>query len=269
MLIAWERIFSMKNSQTNPKTVGKALFIWLSTISLILLMIGVTALWYFISPRLHEINEALPFVLLSGVRIFFLILVIGSMLVILTAIFERNFIIARFAAHMFIRIMYPVCIFFGYLIGIPEERIGESFVRVNDTFIRSLRKKFDPKDTLILLPHCLQDTSCPVRITIDPSNCKRCMRCDIGKVLELCDDFGVNVSIATGGTLARRIIIDKKPKVIVAVACYRDLVSGIRDAYPIMTLGVFNLRPNGPCINTHVNIDILRQALKSVVKSPA
>ena len=94
------------------------------------------------------------------------------------------------------------------------------------------------------------------------------MRCDIGKVLELCDEFGVNVSIATGGTLARRIIIDKKPKVIVAVACYRDLVSGIRDAYPIMTLGVFNLRPNRPCINTHVNIDTLRKALKSVVNRP-
>ncbi|MDP8241825.1 MAG: DUF116 domain-containing protein, partial [Candidatus Celaenobacter antarcticus] len=231
----------MKDSKTNSKPAGKALFLWLSTISLILLMVGVTALWYFISPRLHEFNEAFPFILLTALRIFFFFLVVGSLLVLLTAIFERNFIIAKFATHMFIRIMYPVCVFFGSLTGIPEEHIGESFVRVNDTFIRSLRKKFDPKNTLVLLPHCLQDTSCPIRITVDPSNCKRCMRCDIGKVLELCDEFGVDVSIATGGTLARKIIIDKKPKVIIAVACYRDLVSGIRDAYPIMTLGVFNL----------------------------
>lgn len=262
------RTLSMKHSQTLPKPVGKPLFLWLSTISLILLMVAVTALWYFISPRLHEFNEAFPFILLSGLRIFFLLLVIGSILVILTAIFERNFIIAKFAVHMFVRVMYPVCVFFGSLIGISEERIGESFVRVNDTFILSLRKKFNPQDTLVLLPHCLQDTSCLVRITIDPSNCKRCMKCDIGKVLELCDEFGVTVAIATGGTLARRIIIDNKPKVIIAVACYRDLVSGIRDAYPIMTLGVLNLRPNGPCINTHVSLEKLEKALTSVVNKP-
>ncbi len=249
----------------NKKPASKALFLWLSTVSLILLMIAVTLLWYFISPRLHEFNEAFPFILLNGLRVFFLILVVGSILVLLTAITERNLIIAHFAVHLFIRIMYPICVFLGSLVGIKEERIGESFVKVNDTFIRSMRKKFKAKDVLILLPHCLQSTDCKIRITTDPTNCDRCMKCDIGRILQLSEKYGIDVAIATGGTLARRIIIDKKPKIIIAVACYRDLVSGIRDTYPIMTMGILNLRPEGPCINTKVEIDALQKTLDSIV----
>ncbi|HEX37384.1 MAG TPA: DUF116 domain-containing protein [Candidatus Cloacimonetes bacterium] len=255
----------MNTLPMTKKPTGKALFLWLSTISLILLMIAVTLLWYFISPRLHEFNEAFPFILLTGLRIFFFILVIGSILVLLTALTERNFIIARFAVHLFIKIMYPICVFMSSLVGIKEELIGESFVKVNDTFIRSMRKKFKAKDVLILLPHCLQSTECKIRITTDPSNCIRCMKCDIGKVLKLAEKYNVEVAIATGGTLARRIIIDKKPNIIIAVACYRDLVSGIRDTYPIMTMGILNLRPEGPCINTKVEIDKLQKTLDSIV----
>jgi len=91
------------------------------------------------------------------------------------------------------------------------------------------------------------------------------MKCDIGKVLKLAEKYNVEVAIATGGTLARRIIIDKKPNIIIAVACYRDLVSGIRDTYPIMTMGILNLRPEGPCINTKVEIDKLQKTLDSIV----
>jgi hypothetical protein len=67
--------------------------------------------------------------------------------------------------------------------------------------------------------------------------------------------------VATGGTLARRIIVDNRPKAIVAVACEHDLTSGIQDAYPIPVIGILNDRPNGPCINTKVDIQKVGEAI--------
>lgn len=249
----------------NNRVISKGLFLWLSTLSLILLMVIVTGLWYFISPRLHEFNQALPFVLLSALRIFFLILVIGTILVFLTSVFEKNFLIANFAVKLFIRFMYPICIFVGKIFRIRKEKIGESFVSVNDSLIKALNPKYNASDVLILLPHCLQDTSCPIRITVIPGNCKRCGKCNIGDISKLAEEFGVDIAIATGGTLARRIVLKKRPKLIIAVACYRDLVSGIQDAFPIKTFGILNIRPQGPCINTKVDVQTIREALNKIV----
>ena len=249
----------------NNKTASKGLFLWLSVFSLISLMAVVTALWYFISPRLHEFHYTLPLVFLSGLRIFFLILIIGTILVLLTATFEKNFLIAKFAVKLFIQIVYPISLLFGKTFRIPKSRIGESFIKVNDSLIRALKPKYKHSEVLILLPHCLQNTDCSIRITVEPKNCKRCGKCDIGAILEVAEEYNVDVAVATGGTLARRIVLEKRPKLIIAVACYRDLVSGIQDAFPIKTFGILNIRPQGPCINTKVEVEKIRNSLKKIV----
>jgi hypothetical protein len=61
--------------------------------------------------------------------------------------------------------------------------------------------------------------------------------------------------------LARRIIVENRPEAIVAVACELDLTSGIQDSYPIPVIGILNDRPNGPCFNTKVDIDKVRDAI--------
>ena len=52
-----------------------------------------------------------------------------------------------------------------------------------------------------------------------------------------------------------------RPKAIVAVACERDLTSGIQDVFPLPVLGVLNERPFGPCFNTKVDINKLEAAI--------
>jgi hypothetical protein len=76
----------------------------------------------------------------------------------------------------------------------------------------------------------------------------------------------VKIAIATGGTLARKIIIQTKPRCIIAVACQRDLVDGLIDVFPIPVFGILNERPNGPCINTDVNINQIRLFLMNYIK---
>ena len=67
--------------------------------------------------------------------------------------------------------------------------------------------------------------------------------------------------MATGGTLARRIVVERRPRLIIAVACERDLSSGIQDSYPLPVFGIINHRPHGPCYDTQVDLEKVEQAL--------
>jgi len=118
---------------------------------------------------------------------------------------------------------------------------------------------------LLLLPHCLQQHDCNRRITHNPYNCIRCGKCPIGSLLDVADRTGVEIAIATGGTLARRHIKAKRPVVVVAVACPRDLGQGMVDANPIPVIGVTNSRPNGDCIDTQVDIKEVERAIKNLL----
>ncbi|MCF7793457.1 MAG: DUF116 domain-containing protein [Candidatus Cloacimonetes bacterium] len=252
-----------KNSRTDFDfdTKGKRLFLGLSTFTLILMMLITTILWWFVSPRLHEINEVLAAVSLTALRIFFFILLLGNVLVMLTSYTGRNLLVAKIAILAYIKILYPVTIFVASILGISKEKIRESYVHVNNSFIRSLKKKLKPSDILLLLPHCLQNSDCLIRLTYDIHKCEKCGKCDIKDLCEIIYKHKIKAAIATGGSLARKIIIENKPKFIIAVACDRDLVDGMREVFPIPIFGVLNQRPEGPCINTKVDTKKIDSAL--------
>ena len=42
-------------------------------------------------------------------------------------------------------------------------------------------------------------------------------------------------------------------------------MSGIQDVYPLPAVGVLNIRPNGPCYNTHVDIEEVRAQLEKII----
>jgi len=258
-----------KDSKTDFSfdTKGKRLFLGLSTLTLILMMVVTTALWWFISPRLHDINSILANVSITVLRIFFFILLLGTVLVLLTSYTGKNLLVARIAILAYIKILYPVTLFISSIFGISKEKIRESFVHVNNSFIKAIRKKLKPSDILLLLPHCLQNSECLIRLTYDIFKCEKCGKCDIKDLCGIIEKYNIKASIATGGNLARKIIVENKPKFIIAVACDRDMVDGMREVFPIPIFGVLNDRPEGPCINTRVvsqKIDLALAALLDV-----
>jgi hypothetical protein len=246
-------------------TKGKGLFLTLSTITLLLMMAVTTLLWWFVSPRLHEISELIANLSLTALRVFYFVLLLGVILVYCTIFFKRNFLVARFAIRAFIRILFPVTIFLGRILGFSVEVMRESFVHLNNSFLKAIKTKFDPSKVLILLPHCLQNTDCGIRITTDIHKCEKCGKCDIGELTELSERYNIPIAIATGGTLARKIIVENRPKFIIAIACQRDLVEGLREVFPIPVYGVLNDRPEGPCFNTRVTVEKIELALRKVL----
>jgi hypothetical protein len=143
--------------------------------------------------------------------------------------------------------------------------VSKFFLEFNNYIVKKRVKKGVGK-IAILLPHCLQNYECIYKVTSVIENCRFCGRCKIGDVLNLKKAYCLDVKVATGGTLARKYLKETKPQCIVAVACERDLISGIYDAFPMPAYGVFNKRPNGPCIDTEIDVEEILQVLKELKK---
>jgi hypothetical protein len=96
-------------------------------------------------------------------------------------------------------------------------------------------------------------------------NCVGCMKCEIGDLLALSEEFNIDLFVSTGGTIARKKVHEKRPHAIIAVACERDLTSGIQDAYPMPVLAIVNKRPQGYCIGTGVDMSDVREAVRELI----
>jgi hypothetical protein len=236
-------------------------FLFLSILSLVVLVLLVFLLWYLISPRLIVLS---PFLSLVVEIIIFLFLVTvsgGLFLIVLSSALEKDFLFPHGEKQITLKILFPINLILGKVFGLSKDEIRESFIEVNNSLFKATRKRIKKDSLLILLPQCLQNNDCPYRVTTNINNCHRCGQCKIGEILQLGENCDASISIATGGTLARKVIVDKKPTVIVAVACERDLSSGIQDAYPVPVYGILNQRPYGPCVNTQVDFEELQEVI--------
>jgi len=161
--------------------------------------------------------------------------------------------------------VYPVMLFLGKLLKYDKNTIRRAFTELNNKLIFSNKYSLEGKNILILTPHCIQKSFCPHKITTDIKNCKRCGKCNVDYLIGLEERYGVNFRVMTGGTLARKTIKDLMPKAIIAIACERDLISGLQDVKKLPVIAIINKRPEGPCINTLVDLDEVERAIKHFV----
>jgi hypothetical protein len=222
-------------------------------------------LWWVPTKGLANIHPELPHLIgivtasLSGLAL------LGTLILVLTTALGKDLLFTRFMRGVVIKFLLPVIEMMGRLLGIQKDTIRQSFIAMNNSLVTSQRLHVKPDRILILLPHCLQLFDCEIKVTGDIGKCVRCGRCDIRGLAELAERYKIDISVATGGTLARKVIIEKRPKLVVAVACERDLTSGIKDCYPLPVIGILNDRPFGPCFNTSVDVSKIEESLQAVL----
>lgn len=252
----------MKQEPTLPR---KRLFVALMGLTCLLIVAIFYILWWVPTKGLANIHPELPGLigLLTGILAGLALL--GTLLLVLTTALGKDILLTRFMRGVVIKFLLPVIEFMGRLLGIQKDTIRQSFIAMNNSLVVSQKLKVKPDRVLILLPHCLQLFDCEIKVTGSISKCVRCGRCDIKGLAELAEKYQIDISVATGGTLARKVIVEKRPKLVVAVACERDLTSGIQDCYPLPVIGVLNKRPYGPCFNTNVDVEKIDAALQTVL----
>jgi len=244
---------------------GKGLFIGLSWAAFLILNAILLLVIYMVYPRFAMIHSGLPIALwvIWGLEI--LVVGGGFLLITITATTGLDVLYPHSGESITMRVLFPTVLGLGSVFGFDRLRLMEAFVDTNNSLLWAQRKRLSTEKTLVLLPHCLQHHECPWRITFDIKNCKRCGKCDIARLAEITERLGVEVRVATGGTLARKVVKDYRPTVILAVACGRDLSSGIIDSHPIPVFGVLNERPNGPCFDTGVDTSRFEEILTKML----
>lgn len=201
-------------------------------------------LLYLIYPRLQQISFWLPQAALIALILFSVILFLGFLLMTITVAINKNFLLWFIKKAYLINSLFRISVKIGEKFGISKDRMSNSFIKVNNALQKFIC--FDSvkaESLLILLPRCL---SRDVR----------------KKVQEICKQYQCKAFIASGGDAARKIIQERRPLAIIGVACERDLVSGIKETTPkIPVIGIENKRPEGPCKNTFIDIELFERTV--------
>ena len=110
-------------------------------------------------------------------------------------------------------------------------------------------RKVGKGELLVLIPRCLSKQA-------------------LDGVLEIAGRYEVPVFVATRGQLARRVIRERRPRAVVAVACERDMMTGLRDvAGRLPVLGLTMQLPNGPCRDAVLDLPQMEEWVRGWVST--
>lgn len=138
----------------------------------------------------------------------------------------------------------------------------------NNEFVLNNIKK--PQKVIILLPRCLQNSECKNNIISSIENCKKCGKCKVKDLVEIKHTLDTSVEIdvktATGGRIAKLHIEEYKPDYVIAVACDKELIEGIKESRDYKILAISNIITEKPCVNTDVDIERIKHFLNMIIK---
>jgi len=128
--------------------------------------------------------------------------------------------------------------------------VEHAAIDVYNALAERRHRRVQKGELLVLIPRCLS------KQTLDG-------------VLEIAGRYEVPVFVATRGQLARRVIRERRPRAVVAVACERDMMTGLRDvAGKLPVLGLTMQLPNGPCRDAVLDLAVMDRWVRSLVGMP-
>ena len=148
-------------------------------------------------------------------------------------------------------------------VGVEEKELFKLYVETKN---RSLINSFGStlyNERVLFIPQCLRAQGCQAKIGKYGYECLQCGKCSVKKILQLTKDLGYKGAfILPGGSLAKKIFKELKPKASLGIACAKELVLG---SYLCEKMGVIGqgleLIKDG-CINTIVDFSSLKEILK-------
>ncbi len=210
--------------------------------------LGVVALaLYLLGPRIGLWFPGVPTILWLGLGVAAGASWLWWLLILLSYATGRSLLPAKLAEQgPFLRLMSVtsrVANKFG-----RRDWVENAAVKVYNALALRRAKKVGEGELLLLIPRCLSKPA-------------------IDGVLALSGKYEVPVFVATRGQLARRVIRERRPRAIVAVACERDMVSGLHDvAGRVPVLGLTMTLPAGPCKDAGLDLEQLEKWVKVFVE---
>ena len=266
-------------SEAREHTTGRAagedrLFFLLASLSLALLLSFLWLLFFLLEPRIAALGVG--FVAASRAAV----AIVGLAAVVIVA---SDFLSAGLGVHLIpgglgqrlaLHVLLPFSERLGRLAGVSPDRVKAGFVSFNNALVKARRGPEAKAGVgrsdglLLLLPRCLQSSDCVRVLGEDVRNCEECGSCVMCELKALVLEYGVLNRIVSGGTLALTAVRELRPRAVVGVACERELVAAIRELEGVPVMAIPNTRPEGPCKNTRVDVPLVKEALRILLKHP-
>lgn len=242
-------------------------FVFLSVSLIAFLLCILLAIYMLLDLQLNDLILSRIQIILSVISISLVVLIVfillGAIHIYKTKRVKKGLV---FLSPLIGRILLPSLLAFSEIFKRQKNPIKSFYIQLNNILALSGRARNQPQKVLILLPHCIQNSKCGLKVTNKTENCNMCMKCAIGHIRQMAQQYrNIAVEVATGGTAARNAVQKLMPDFIIAVACETDLTTGISDIKDIPVYGVLNKRPNGPCIDTQIDLKELREALENIL----
>lgn len=223
-----------------------ARFFWWSAGALALLQIALALLLWVLGPHLAALHPRLPTIAMGLVAVAAVGLWLWWILLLLSFVLPTPLLPERLAERgPFLRLMRLTSRLAARFAR--RDPIENAAVKVFNALARRRGRKVGQGELLLLVPRCLS------RETLEG-------------VLRIAGKYEVPVFVATRGQLARRVIRERRPRAVLAVACERDMVSGLHDvAGRVPVLGLTMRLPSGPCKDTLVDLGQLEEWVKGYV----
>jgi len=110
----------------------------------------------------------------------------------------------------------------------PVGYLGFTMVALSNVFWMDQVKAVDFSRRVVLLPHCLRDSSaCPADYDEEGLDCRSCGACALAGLKRTAEELGYQVRIAEGTPVVMRIIVNGEADAIVGVACLDMLEKAI------------------------------------------
>lgn len=200
-------------------------------------------LFYLIQPRLAQFGEIVPWIVGGAFALKILVLVKAWSWTTLVCLGWKWSLLARLGRRTISLYRSPTFAL-GRMLGISPDRMSASYINVNNALTEAISKKVNPERVLVLLPRCLS-------------------REKLKAARAICEEHGCKAHVVGGGTAARKLVVKHDPRAILALACERDLFSGIeflKNRHNALALA--NRRPFGPCKDTEFDEDRFREMLE-------
>ena len=198
-------------------------------------IVGVVAI-YLLSPRLAQLASWLPRALYAADAGLGLMALMWLALIGVSYATNRALLPSRFAEGGLLLKTLRLASRVGELFGVQRDWTDNAAISVYNRLAWAREWRVRANELLILIPRCLS-------------------RSALEGVMDIAKRYDVATFVATRGAYARQAIRERRPKAVVAVACERDMVSGLHDvAGRLPVLGLTMQLPNGPCKDASLDL---------------
>jgi hypothetical protein len=218
---------------------------WVFTaIGLALVAAAAAGAVYVLAPRLALVHPRLPLLLYAADAAFGALSMAWLAIVAVSYVTHRALLPGKLAEQGLLLKTLRLASRVGQIFGVKRDWTDNAAVVVYNRLAWARDYSVRANELLILIPRCLS-------------------RAALDGVMDIAKRYNVAAFVATRGQLARRVIKERRPRAVVAVACERDMVSGLHDvAGRLPVLGLTMQLPNGPCKDASLDLGKMEEFVK-------